>query len=483
MIFPFNDTQSISSMSQIRYQAPSRALLVAIKALIKRERNNGITEEIHDKYLRIKSLTDCDDRLLMLRLQTSVAIIEKLRKNMFQLIRQYNGAAVYLTPENKLDTHLHMLLSISNLGKEQIFLFPKQHLLGEGISKKVWEGIDYLKETKIACGSITPEPSNFAKNVREFELQKSFGEALDCCFYLHDTSGYKFKMVMPLANWGSLEKATHPLGRLEFINALSKYQLESLYLKILNRVAEIHAAQIVLADIKPANILLHVENGEVSVRITDFGFAHKESEQGESLGGTPEFCAPELYDDSTPSFQTLASDVFALGRTLWELFLGGPPPWMIHNSLENYTQFWNAQKTFRPGTMEDLIYRMTDPSPEKRPSLATILAENPQFTFSSPFFRNTRLIRPQESEHRFRQNTDDFKNKYIDATPPPQAYTLIDEGMPYYIHLRTEKRNVPFKPAADGGIEVCSFWRTKKYASLEEYLEQEGLTTCLNYFT
>ncbi|MBI3863678.1 MAG: protein kinase [Planctomycetia bacterium] len=87
----------------------------------------------------------------------------------------------------------------------------------------------------------------------------------------------------------------------------------------LRRAAEMG---IVHADIKPGNILLD-EAG--IAKLSDFGLAQRNTAAGQryvGLTGTPRYMAPELL---TGGRNSIASDMYALGITLYELTLGRYP--------------------------------------------------------------------------------------------------------------------------------------------------------------
>jgi hypothetical protein len=90
-------------------------------------------------------------------------------------------------------------------------------------------------------------------------------------------------------------------------------------IEALRRAAEM---QIVHSDIKPSNILLD-EAG--TAKLTDFGLAQRSITDGQrtaGLTGTPRYMAPELLGGA---HSTVASDMYALGITLYELTLGRYP--------------------------------------------------------------------------------------------------------------------------------------------------------------
>ncbi len=77
---------------------------------------------------------------------------------------------------------------------------------------------------------------------------------------------------------------------------------------------------IVHSDIKPQNLLV-LSNGEV--KLSDFGMARiADSGDQDSVGGTPNYLAPELLQGQPPTAQ---SDMYALGVTLYEMTFGKLP--------------------------------------------------------------------------------------------------------------------------------------------------------------
>ena len=103
--------------------------------------------------------------------------------------------------------------------------------------------------------------------------------------------------------------------------------------QLLGGLALAHARGIVHRDVKPQNVLL----GEQSAKLLDFGIAQVLRDLGSAstggIPGTPAFMAPELWQ-GTPA--TPASDVYALGLTLWYA-LGRAPP-----GIPSSTEEWRA---------------------------------------------------------------------------------------------------------------------------------------------
>ena len=95
-------------------------------------------------------------------------------------------------------------------------------------------------------------------------------------------------------------------------------------LKLCKAVHALHRQHIVQRDIKPDNILLTEDGG---LKLLDLGIARLpawDEDPTDPLPGTASYMAPELFHGERGS---VASDVFALGVTLYRLFSGGAYPY------------------------------------------------------------------------------------------------------------------------------------------------------------
>ncbi len=93
--------------------------------------------------------------------------------------------------------------------------------------------------------------------------------------------------------------------------------------RVAGALAHAHAHGVVHRDLKPANVLVNLAAGQV--KLADFGVARVDDAEATRTGmtlGTPAYMAPEQLAGQPAS---PASDAYALGVVLFELFAGRRP--------------------------------------------------------------------------------------------------------------------------------------------------------------
>ncbi|KAL6738730.1 hypothetical protein Aduo_012246 [Ancylostoma duodenale] len=148
----------------------------------------------------------------------------------------------------------------------------------------------------------------------------------------------------------------------------------------------LHDKKVIHRDLKLGNLFL---NGELQVKIGDFGLATTvdiEGERKKTLCGTPNYIAPEVLDKKGHSFEV---DIWAIGCILYTL-LFGRPPFETKSLKETYSRIKMNQyrvPSTASQTAAHLIQNLLAADPAKRPTVKQVLAHD----FFRSGFMPTRL--------------------------------------------------------------------------------------------
>ncbi|XP_050377450.1 mitogen-activated protein kinase kinase 9-like [Argentina anserina] len=128
-------------------------------------------------------------------------------------------------------------------------------------------------------------------------------------------------ILMEYMDSGTLESLLKQHG------TFSEAKLVHVARQVLNGLNYLHAQKIIHRDIKPANLLV---NRDMEVKIADFGVSKmmcRTLDNCNSYVGTCAYMSPERFDPDTygGNYNGYASDIWSLGLTLMELYMGHFP--------------------------------------------------------------------------------------------------------------------------------------------------------------
>lgn len=220
------------------------------------------------------------------------------------------------------------------------------------------------------------------KNALDVEGEQSFRQEFKTIFNCHHanlipTTDYSIcdgmpYLVMPFCKNGSAEKLA---GKLTASGDIWKFIFDTA-----SGLEYLHSCspQIIHQDIKPGNILIDA-NGNYC--ITDFGISVKSGIKDDQYldnesCGTTIYMPPERFDDEYNADS--ASDVWALGATIYELINGDVPFGSEGGKAQKEHKVVPPLNHNVPKAIRTLIYSCLNANPKKRPSAHQIaeLARN-----------------------------------------------------------------------------------------------------------
>jgi serine/threonine protein kinase len=198
--------------------------------------------------------------------------------------------------------------------RERYFL---RQLIGKGGMADVYLAWDKTRSTKMAVKVLRQESRGKARRFQTFSKEAELLRKLEHPFivrlYEFDRQGEIVFLVMDWVEGTNLRQAIEERG-----GPFSFEEISNILKPVCSALNYAHQNHIFHCDIKPANILLHTDG---RVLLSDFGVARLAEEA--KGGGTPAYMAPEQILEQEVS---AATDVYALGITLYEMLSGGILP-------------------------------------------------------------------------------------------------------------------------------------------------------------
>jgi len=185
--------------------------------------------------------------------------------------------------------------------------------------------------------------------------------------------------AMELVEGQTIEEWVHHNGPIDCPIALD------IALQITRALIATGTRQFVHRDVKPSNVMLCSEaDGAIVAKLIDFGLVRDITDQSACTSsspvrtgfiGTPHFASPEQFAGKTTDAR---SDIYSLGVTLWFMLTGKLPFDGTRDEIRQ-KQLSGAlpldQLKGIPRTVVDLIKRMLEADPVKRPQSPAILKE------------------------------------------------------------------------------------------------------------
>ncbi|WP_270886608.1 serine/threonine-protein kinase [Pedococcus sp. 5OH_020] len=240
--------------------------------------------------------------------------------------------------------------------------------IGSGGMGTVWLCRDKVLGREVAVkrvGALPGEPAAAARAMREARIAASLNDPHAVGVYDIVDEDDAHWLVMEYVEGQSLAEKIRDEG------ALPPLTVAAIGSAMAGVLARAHERGIVHRDIKPGNILIDRAG---TPKISDFGIARAQADdqltQTGFMTGTPGYLSPELVRGGDP---TSASDVWALGATLYYAVEGHPPYEAQANPLATLQAI--AQGRPRPmqhaGPLGGAIAAMMEPDALRRWDMRT----------------------------------------------------------------------------------------------------------------
>jgi TolB-like protein/Tfp pilus assembly protein PilF len=255
--------------------------------------------------------------------------------------------------------------------------------LGRGAMGVTYKALDTNLRCEVALKVIHPrylaDDSSRARFLSEARAAAQLRHRnIASVFHLGSERGEYF-YAMELVEGETIEDRVRSKGPIDNVTALD------ITLQVTRALTATGDRKFVHRDVKPSNIMLCTEaDGAIVAKLIDFGLVRAITDQTPSSNtsptrsgfiGTPHYASPEQFGRATTDAR---SDIFSLGVTLWFMLSGKVPFDGTREEIQG-TQLSGAlpldQLKAIPRNVVDLIKRMLQPDPAKRPESPASLKE------------------------------------------------------------------------------------------------------------
>ncbi len=244
--------------------------------------------------------------------------------------------------------------------------------VGRGGMGVVWRGEDRMLGREVALKKIGLTPGgaepDLVRAEREAQLAARLNHPHIVAVFDLVPDGDAQWLVMEYVPGQTLSQMAAEQGPLD------PEQARVVLAQAADALAAAHAAGILHRDVKPSNILVRNDG---SVKLTDFGIARATADvtltQTGLVTGSPAYLAPEVASGGRAS---AASDVWALGATLYHALEGRPPYDMGGNVMAGMYQIVHGPepRSERAGVLSPLLEHTLVKDPGSRWSMDQVRA-------------------------------------------------------------------------------------------------------------
>ncbi|MEV6428229.1 protein kinase [Nocardia sp. NPDC051463] len=243
--------------------------------------------------------------------------------------------------------------------------------IGTGAMGVVWRGTDVRLRRTVAVKQLLLAPGLSQSAAIEARL-RAMREGRIAARLHHPNAITVFDVAEEDGQpWLVMEYMNAPslAAKLSGKRTLTPMEVAKIGAQAAGALAAAHDAGIMHRDVKPANLLV---GDDGTVKITDFGISRAVGDVTVTatgfLAGTPAYLAPEVARGENPE---AASDVFALGSTLYAAVEGSPPFGEGDNALAVLHAVARGEipPPKQAGALGPVLLRLLAPTIDARPTM------------------------------------------------------------------------------------------------------------------
>ena len=291
-------------------------------------------------------------------------------KYFFLLNYKYNLKMTIILDENEVEykkSEKDNVIEISPMGHFKKF----NDIIGIGSTKTVYKGIDDLNNKIIAWSVISClklSYKNKAQISKEIQILSTVSHENILKMYTYWYNKEKKELIIIT----QLLSQTLKNFIEEYYQFINLKHIKNWSLQILKGLKYLHSHNIIHRDLKLNNILIHTDTSQIC--IGDFGCSTNTNTN--SCVGTPEYMAPEIYEEVYDN----KVDIYAFGMCILEMLTNEIPYSECNNIMQIYKKVSNkimplSLNKVDSSDFKELISILLGPK-ELRPSVDELLNNN-----------------------------------------------------------------------------------------------------------